>query len=153
MAMSRIPSPISAPFAPPDFAIRAILDGLDHVAAGMERKWGLGRLRLLVSDLLRAKFDAQKDKLDAAIGRQPRTVRPGPGRGHEARLGGARQGRYGSRRRAVVPRGLGMRAANADKQAVIAAVRNLGFDPADDNEADALALLGWAREHRTGCSS
>ena len=35
-------------------------------------------------------------------------------------------------------------ATNADKEAVIAAVRALGFDPADDNEADALALLGWA---------
>jgi crossover junction endodeoxyribonuclease RuvC len=33
---------------------------------------------------------------------------------------------------------------NADKDAVIAAVRDLGFDPADDNEADALALLDWA---------
>jgi crossover junction endodeoxyribonuclease RuvC len=33
---------------------------------------------------------------------------------------------------------------NADKDAVIAAVRALGFDPADDNEADALALLHWA---------
>ena len=33
---------------------------------------------------------------------------------------------------------------NADKQAVIAAVRALGFDPVDDNEADALALLDWA---------
>ena len=33
---------------------------------------------------------------------------------------------------------------NADKDAVIAAVRALGFDPADDNEADALALLDWA---------
>jgi Holliday junction resolvasome RuvABC endonuclease subunit len=33
---------------------------------------------------------------------------------------------------------------NADKQAVIAAVRILGFAPADDNEADALALLDWA---------
>jgi hypothetical protein len=33
---------------------------------------------------------------------------------------------------------------NADKAAVIAAVRALGFDPADDNEADALALLDWA---------
>ena len=32
---------------------------------------------------------------------------------------------------------------NADKDAVIAAVRALGFDPADDNEADALALLNW----------
>jgi Holliday junction resolvasome RuvABC endonuclease subunit len=33
---------------------------------------------------------------------------------------------------------------NADKAAVMAAVRALGFDPADDNEADALALLHWA---------
>ena len=33
---------------------------------------------------------------------------------------------------------------NADKAAVIAAVRALGFSPADDNEADALALLHWA---------
>jgi hypothetical protein len=33
---------------------------------------------------------------------------------------------------------------NADKAAVIAAVTALGFDPQDDNEADALALLLWA---------
>ena len=33
----------------------------------MERKWGVGRLRLLVSDFLRAKFDEQKDRLDAAL--------------------------------------------------------------------------------------
>jgi len=33
---------------------------------------------------------------------------------------------------------------NADKAAVIGAVRRLGFAPADDNEADALALLNWA---------
>jgi Holliday junction resolvasome RuvABC endonuclease subunit len=33
---------------------------------------------------------------------------------------------------------------NADKDTVIAAVRALGFRPADDNEADALALLDWA---------
>lgn len=33
---------------------------------------------------------------------------------------------------------------SADKEAVIAAVRALGFDPADDNEADALAPLYWA---------
>ena len=33
---------------------------------------------------------------------------------------------------------------NADKAAVIAAVRARGFKPADDNEADALALLLWA---------
>jgi hypothetical protein len=32
----------------------------------------------------------------------------------------------------------------ADKDVVIAAVRALGFEPADHNEADALALLHWA---------
>jgi hypothetical protein len=32
---------------------------------------------------------------------------------------------------------------NADKAAMITAIRALGFDPADDNEADALALLDW----------
>jgi hypothetical protein len=59
--------PATDPMAPPEYAIRAILDGLDHIAVTMERSWGVGRLRLLVSDLLRAKFDAQKDKLEAAI--------------------------------------------------------------------------------------
>ena len=39
---------------------------------------------------------------------------------------------------------------NADKQAVIDAVRKLGFAPADDNEADALALLHWAIAHGIG---
>jgi hypothetical protein len=59
--------PALDPLAPSDYAIRAILDGLVDVALAMERSWGVGRLRLLVSDLLRAKFDVQKDKLDAAI--------------------------------------------------------------------------------------
>lgn len=44
-----------------------MVDGLDQVAVAMERKWGVGRLRLLVSDLLRAKFDEQKDRLDQAV--------------------------------------------------------------------------------------
>ena len=35
---------------------------------------------------------------------------------------------------------------NAPKEAVIAAVRDRGLAPADDNEADALALLLWAIE-------
>jgi len=39
---------------------------------------------------------------------------------------------------------------NADKAAVIAAVKALGFNPADDNEADALALLHWALANRAG---
>jgi len=39
---------------------------------------------------------------------------------------------------------------NADKQAVIAAVRARGFNPADDNEADAIAILLWAMETQGG---
>jgi Holliday junction resolvasome RuvABC endonuclease subunit len=39
---------------------------------------------------------------------------------------------------------------NADKQAVLRAIRARGFAPADDNEADALALLLWALETRGG---
>ena len=35
---------------------------------------------------------------------------------------------------------------NAGKDAVIAALRVKGFHPADDNEADALAILHWALE-------
>ncbi len=39
---------------------------------------------------------------------------------------------------------------NAPKQAMIAAARARGFSPADDNEADALAILHWALETRGG---
>ena len=39
---------------------------------------------------------------------------------------------------------------NAGKPAVMHAVRERGFEPADDNEADALALLLWAIETRGG---
>jgi hypothetical protein len=39
---------------------------------------------------------------------------------------------------------------NADKSAVIAAVRARGFQPADDNEADAIAILLWAIETNGG---
>jgi Holliday junction resolvasome RuvABC endonuclease subunit len=39
---------------------------------------------------------------------------------------------------------------NATKDEVIAAVQARGFAPADDNEADALALLLWAIERRGG---
>lgn len=35
---------------------------------------------------------------------------------------------------------------NANKAAVIAAIRTRGFDPVDDNEADAIAILLWAME-------
>ena len=39
---------------------------------------------------------------------------------------------------------------NADKAAVIAAIRARGFKPVDDNEADALAILLWATETQGG---
>ena len=39
---------------------------------------------------------------------------------------------------------------NSDKAAVIAAVRARGFNPTDDNEADALAILLWATETQGG---
>ena len=39
---------------------------------------------------------------------------------------------------------------NADKAAMIAAVRARGFEPSDDNEADAIAILLWAIETHGG---
>jgi hypothetical protein len=39
---------------------------------------------------------------------------------------------------------------NAPKEAMIAAARARGFSPADDNEADAIALLLWAIETNGG---
>ena len=39
---------------------------------------------------------------------------------------------------------------NADKAMMIAAVRERGFEPADDNEADAIAILLWAIETNGG---
>ena len=39
---------------------------------------------------------------------------------------------------------------NAEKQTVIAAMRERGFEPADDNEADAIAILLWAVETNGG---
>src|SRR5262245_8387874 len=39
---------------------------------------------------------------------------------------------------------------NADKQAVMAAVRERGFNPADNNEADAIAILLWAIDTHGG---
>ena len=55
--------------APSAYRIQAMIDGLDQVATAMELTWGIDRLRLLVPDALRARFDQQKDRLDTAIGR------------------------------------------------------------------------------------
>lgn len=61
------PAPAADPMASPAYRIRSMLESLDERAHSMERKWGVSRLRLLVSELLRIKFDAQKERLDAAI--------------------------------------------------------------------------------------
>ena len=45
---------------------RAALDEADALAIELERKWGVGRLRLLVSPELRARFDSQRWKLTQA---------------------------------------------------------------------------------------
>jgi hypothetical protein len=41
---------------------------------------------------------------------------------------------------------------NANKQAMIDAARDRGFSPADDNEADAIAILLWAIETAGGAA-
>lgn len=56
-----------AAFAPAGHFQKAITDGVDFIASEMERKWGIGRLRLLVNDDLRSRFDAQAEKFNAAI--------------------------------------------------------------------------------------
>ena len=46
---------------------QAAIDGADAVAIAMEARWGAGRLRLLVDDKLREKFDRQRFLFNAAI--------------------------------------------------------------------------------------
>jgi hypothetical protein len=48
-------------------AITSIIAGVDHLATEMERKWGCGRLRLLVADEWRIKFDSQRLKWNGAV--------------------------------------------------------------------------------------
>jgi hypothetical protein len=47
--------------------IQSAIDGLDAVATEMELKWGRGRLRLLVDNDMRLKFDRQAIKLNDAV--------------------------------------------------------------------------------------
>lgn len=48
-------------------AIQAVIDGVDQCAQQHERKWGVGRLELLVSDELREKFRKQFRRYNEAI--------------------------------------------------------------------------------------
>jgi hypothetical protein len=47
--------------------LQATLEGLDARAKELESKWGIGRLRLLVDDELRHRFDQQQEILRTAI--------------------------------------------------------------------------------------
>jgi hypothetical protein len=53
--------------APEENRVQAIIESLDEFVLAMERKWGVDRLQLLVPDELRARWEAQKERLDAAI--------------------------------------------------------------------------------------
>lgn len=53
--------------APGELRIRAMVDRLAELAAGMERRWGAGRLRRLASDPLRLRFDEQQARVDVAV--------------------------------------------------------------------------------------
>jgi len=46
---------------------RSFIDPVDNLAREMERKWGVGRLRLLVSQDLREKYDKQRYLFNQAI--------------------------------------------------------------------------------------
>lgn len=56
-----------AAYAPTETASTSILQSVDQMAFSMERKWGIGNLRKLVSDDLRTRFDAQAEKFNAAL--------------------------------------------------------------------------------------
>ena len=51
-------------------AIQGLVQSVDALTDAMERKWGVGRLRLLVEDGLRERFDRQWAKWQAAYGAQ-----------------------------------------------------------------------------------
>jgi hypothetical protein len=64
------PSPVSAEWEQ-SYATylsgRAVLDGVDALAQEMEAYWGCDRLRLLVPEDMRERFDRQRFKLNSAI--------------------------------------------------------------------------------------
>ena len=48
---------------------QGIIDGVEHVRGELERQWGVGRLRLIVSQELRSRFDRQASMFQSAIDR------------------------------------------------------------------------------------
>jgi hypothetical protein len=48
-------------------ATQSVVDGVDHRCRELDRKWGIGRLPLLVDDELRARFRLQQQMFNDAI--------------------------------------------------------------------------------------
>lgn len=48
---------------------QALVDGVEHLRGEMERRWGVGRLRLVVEPELRLRFDRQDELLAMAVER------------------------------------------------------------------------------------
>ena len=53
--------------SPPTPKANQFIESVDHVASELELKWGAGRLRLLVNETMRAKFDRQLAKFNDAV--------------------------------------------------------------------------------------
>ena len=49
------------------FQGNSFISEVDKLAVEMERKWGIGRLRLLIPEELRSKFDSQRFKFNSAL--------------------------------------------------------------------------------------
>ena len=88
---------------------KAHIDGVDAVAIAMEARWGAGRLRLLVDDSLREKFDRQRFLFNAAIWHGDMQAGGPAVTAHDRGLAGASSRSGGRRRPYPVPRGLGGR--------------------------------------------
>ena len=54
-------------FTTPASRAMRLIESVDHTARELELKWGPGRLRLLVDEDLRGKFDRQRVKFNAAV--------------------------------------------------------------------------------------
>ena len=52
---------------PPTSRVGVLIESVDHLASDLELKWGPGRLRLLVDEQLRGKFDRQRSKFNDAV--------------------------------------------------------------------------------------
>ncbi len=66
-SLPKCPTPVQKMSRADVAMVRAIIDGLDHMAVEMEMKWGVDRLRLLVPPDLRKRFDEQRQLFVDAV--------------------------------------------------------------------------------------